>query len=388
MSTRGHERFLGIARPDIDEDTLEEVRATLASGWLTRGPQVQRFETLLAEYVETPFLRCLDSCTAGLSLALLLSDIGPGDEVLVPANTFASCANVVEHRGASTVFVDCDPRTGLIDLAHAEYLAGPHTRALLAVHLGGHPVDLDALARLGARLELTIIEDAAHAIGTRWRGQPIGSFGNLTSFSFHATKNMTTIEGGALVVGSAAQAERVERLSLHGLSASAWNRHGTGGPARYDVSEPGFKCAMNDVAAAIGMHQLERLDGWIERREALARAYDAALCDLPLEFAAPVPEHARHARHLYAVRIREDAAVSRDDVMVALSARSIGTSAHFQGLHLYGYYRDRYGLCPEDLPNSTDWAHRTLTLPLHPGMDFDDIEHVSTALADTLLSSS
>ena len=189
----------------------------------------------------------------------------------MPANTFASCANVVEHRGATTVFVDCDPRTGLIDLAHAEYLAGPHTRALLAVHLGGHPVDLDALALLGARLEITIIEDAAHAIGARWRGRPIGSWGNLCSFSFHATKNMTTIEGGALVVGDAAQAERVERLSLHGLSASAWNRHGTGGPARYDVSEPGFKCAMNDVAAAIGMHQLERLD-WLDRAPRGARA--------------------------------------------------------------------------------------------------------------------
>lgn len=383
MSTRGQD-YLGIARPEIDEDTLDEVRATLASGWLTRGPQVQRFEAQLSDYVGTPFLRCLHSCTAGLSLAMLMSEIGPGDEVLVPANTFVSCANVVEQRGATTRFVDCDPRTGLLDLAHAEHLAGPHTRALLAVHLGGHPVDIDALARLGLRLGITIIEDAAHAIGARWRGRPIGSWGNLCSFSFHATKNMTTIEGGALVVADAAQAERVERLSLHGLSASAWDRHGTGGPARYDVSEPGFKCAMNDVAAAIGMHQLEHLDAWIERRDALACAYDAQLSALPLEFPATVPAHARHARHLYAVRIRQDAPVSRDEVMAALNHRGIGTSAHFHGLHLYTYYRERYGLRPEDLPNATDWAARTLTLPLHPGMDDADIDHVAAALTDVL----
>ena len=384
MSTRGQQRFLGIGRPYIDEDGLEEVRATLCSGWLTRGPRVRRFETELAHYIQTPFLSCLDSCTAGLWLALLMSEIGPGDEVLVPANTFASCANVVEHRGATVVFVDCDPRTGLIDLAHAEHLAGSRTRALLAVHLGGHPIDLDALARLGARCGITIIEDAAHAIGARWRGRPIGSWGNLTSFSFHATKNMTTIEGGALVVADAEQAERVERLSLHGLSASAWDRHGTGGPARYDISEPGFKCAMNDVAAAIGLHQLKRLDGWIERRDTLSRAYDERLCDLPLELPAPVPPGARHARHLYAVRIRADAAVSRDDAMEALSARGIGTSAHFRGLHLHTYYRERCGLRPEHLPNSTDWSARTLTLPLHPGMDDADIDHVSAALTDVL----
>jgi dTDP-4-amino-4,6-dideoxygalactose transaminase len=384
VNTREHQRFLGIARPDIDEDALEEVRDTLLSGWLTRGPQVQRFEERLSSYVDAPFLRCLDSCTAGLLLALVLNDIGPGDEVLVPANTFVSCANVVEHRGASTVFVDCDPRTGLLDLAHAEHLAGPRTRALIAVHLGGHPVDLDALARLGARLGITIIEDAAHAIGARWRGRPIGSWGNLCSFSFHATKNMTTIEGGALVVGDAAQAQRVERLSLHGLSASAWNRHGTGGPARYDVSEPGFKCAMNDVAAAIGLHQLKWLDGWIDHRDALARSYDEQLCDLPLEFPAPVADAARHARHLYAVRVREDALLSRDRVMAALNARGIGTSAHFHGIHLHGYYRDRYALRPEDLPNSTAWAARTLTLPLHPGLDAADIEHVSSTLSDIL----
>lgn len=385
MSTREQQRFLGIARPDIDDEALEEVRATLLSGWLTRGPQVQRFEERLSRYVEAPFLRCLDSCTAGLSLALLLNDIGPGDEVLVPANTFASCANVVEHRGATTVLVDCDPRTGLVDLAHVEHVAGPQTRALIAVHLGGRPVDLDALAALASRLEITVIEDAAHAVGARWHGRPVGSWGNLVSFSFHATKNMTTIEGGALVVGNASDAQRVQRLSLQGLSESAWNRHETSGPASYDVTEPGFKCAMNDVAAAIGLHQLARLDAWIDRREALAQMYDALLCDLPLEFETPVAAGARHARHLYAVRIREDAPVSRNAVMHAMSARHIGTSAHFQGIHLYSYYRERYGVRPDDLPHSTDWAARTLTLPLHPGLDDADIEHVSSALSDILL---
>jgi dTDP-4-amino-4,6-dideoxygalactose transaminase len=281
------------------------------------------------------------------------------------------------------VFVDCDPRTGLLDLAHAEHLAGPRTRAIVAVHLGGRPVDLDELERIAVRCDLAVIEDAAHAIGARWRDKPIGARGDLCSFSFHATKNMTTIEGGALVVGDAAQAERVERLSVHGLSQSAWKRHRTTGPATYDVAEPGFKYAMNDVSAAIGLHQLKRLDAWIDERQALARAYDARLRDLPLDLPAAVPAHARHAHHLYAVTVRSDAPVQRDELVTALRARNVGTSVHFRGMHLHSYYRERYGLRPEDLPNATAWSRRTLTLPLHQGMDVDDIDYVASALAES-----
>ncbi len=384
MSDDESRPFLGIAQPDVGDGEIQEVLDTLHSGWLTCGPKVRLLQERLSQYLQAPHLRCLNSCTAGLSLALLLNDVGPGDEVLVPANTFASCANVIELRGATTVFVDCDPRTGLLDLDHADHLAGPRTRALIAVHLGGHPLDLDALQRLATRRGIAIIEDAAHAIGARWREQPIGSSGNLCSFSFHATKNMTTIEGGALVVRSAEQAARVERLSLHGLSASAWSRHGSDEPAGYDVVEPGFKYAMNDVAAAIGLHQLRRLDGWIDRREALARDYDEQLRELPLTLPAHVPAGARHARHLYTVLVDADSPVDRNNICAALNSRKIGSSVHFHGIHLHRYYRERYALAPEDLPNSTDWSARALTLPLHSAMDETDVAVVCSALAGVL----
>ncbi len=378
------EEFLGIARPDIGDDEIAEMIDVLRSGWLASGPKVERFQDELSSYLGAWHLRCLNSCTAGLMLALRLADIGPGDEVLVPANTFAACANVVEHSGARPVFVDCDLGTGLLDLAHAESLVGPRTRALMPVHLGGRPVDLDAVAALRDRHGLTIIEDAAHAIGAEWQGRRIGSWGNLCSFSFHATKNMTTIEGGALVVRDAHEAERVERLALHGLSRSAWSRHGTAGPAQYDVAEPGFKLAMNDISAAIGRHQLARLDGWIARREELSSAYDEALAGLPLELPAPVPARARHARHLYSVLVHADAPASRDEIAAALRAQSIGTSVHFNSIHLHRYYRERYGLRPLDLPNSTAWSARALTLPLHTWMTDEDVDDVRLALTDVL----
>lgn len=384
MIGRQRESFLGIARPELGDEEIEEVVATMRSGWLTAGPMVAAFEDALGTYLGGQRVRCLNSCTAGLMLALRLADVGPGDEVLVPANTFVGCANVVEHAGARPVLVDCDPATGLIDLAHAEALVGARTRAIMPVHLAGRPVDLDALARLAARHDLAIVEDAAHAIGARWRGRAVGSFGALCSFSFHAAKNMTTFEGGALVVRDAAEAARVERLAIHGLTRSAWDRHGRPAPDRYDVAEPGYKLAMNDPAAAVGIHQLRRLDGWIERRAQLAAHYDELLGQLPLTPLAPLPDGARHAHHLYVVLVAPDAAVTRDEAIVALGRRKIGASVHFHGVHLHTYYRERYGLRPEDLPGATAWSQRALTLPLHPGLADADLVEVGDALAAVL----
>ena len=378
------EQFLGIARPDLRDEEIAEMLDSVRSGWLTAGPKVRRFEDELSAYLGAERVRCLTSCTAGLTLALRLAGVGRDDEVLVPANTFAACANVVEHAGARPVLVDSEPDTGLLDLAHAEHLAGPRTRALMAVHLGGRPVDLDALERLASRLGITVIEDAAHAIGSEWRGRPIGSWGNLCSFSFHATKNITTFEGGALVVRDEEESLRVQRLALHGLDRSAWSRHGTGTPDRYDVPEPGFKFGMTDISAAVGLHQLRRLDGWIDRREELARHYDECLADLPVELPPAVPEGARHAWHIYSVLVREDAATSRDELVAELRARNIGSTVHFHGIHLQSYYRDRYGLRPEDLPVASDWAERSITLPLHPQMTEADVEDVAETVAATL----
>jgi dTDP-4-amino-4,6-dideoxygalactose transaminase len=376
-----------VAHPDLSDAEITEILDTLHSGWLTSGPKVQRLEAELGEYLRVPDVRCLSSCTAGLFLSLRLLDLEPGDEVLVPANTFVACANAVEHAGGRPVFVDVSPTTGLIDLDHAEALIGPRTRAIMPVHLGGRPVDLDALADLERRRGIAIIEDAAHAIGAEWRGIRVGAWGNPCSFSFHATKNMTTFEGGALVVADPRDAERVERLASHGLSRSAWSRHGSSAPARYDVVEPGFKLAMNDVAAAVGIHQLRRLDTAIAHRRRLAQLYDEALAGLPLQHLAPLEPGARHAHHLYIVLVEPDAPLSRDDLVVLLRRRQIGSSVHFHGIHLHTYYRERYALKPGMLPCATDWSRRALSLPLHTRMGEEDVAFVADALRECLTSS-
>jgi len=376
------EQMLGVSVPQIGDEEIAEVVDAIRSGWVTSGPRVSELQHRLADYLGVPFVRCLNSCTASLSLALYVSGVGLGDEVLVPALTFASCANVVVHRGAKPVFVDTDPETGLIDLADAEAKVTPATRAIMPVHLAGHPVDLDAVEALCARHGIEVVEDAAHAIGASWRGRRIGSHGDLTAFSFHATKNITTFEGGALALWDEATAERVGRLALNGITRSSWARHGDADAAGYDVPEPGYKLAMHDVAAAVGIHQLPRLDGWIDQRRDLADLYDARLAGLPLELPPRAPAHARHAHHLYIVRVARNAPVGRDGVAAALRARNIGTSVHFRALHLHSWYREHSGLAPRDLPAAADWSARALTLPLFPAMTADDVEAVGCALED------
>jgi dTDP-4-amino-4,6-dideoxygalactose transaminase len=380
-STR-RDSLLGVSAPAIGDAEIDELLDAIRSGWVTTGPKVSTLQDRLAEYLDVPFVRCLNSCTAGLTLALRVLDIGPGDEVLVPSVTFVACANVVVHLGATPVFVDCTPGAGLIDLADAALKVTPRTRAVVPVHLAGHPLDLDALATFRDRHGVAVVEDAAHAIGASWRGRRIGSHGDLTAFSFHATKNITTFEGGALAIADERVAERVDRLSIQGVTRSSWARHGDAAPGDYDVIEPGFKFAMTDVAAAVGIHQLPRLDAWIARRRELSAMYERRLAGLPLE----LPLRPRgHAHHLYIARLTDDAAADRDDVARALRDRNIGTTVHFRALHMQSYYARLSGLAPEDLPVSADWSRRALTLPLYPQMTERDVDDVGCALEDVLL---
>jgi dTDP-4-amino-4,6-dideoxygalactose transaminase len=376
--------FLDLARPELGEDEIAEVVDTLRSGWLVGGPKVSAFETALEQRLAPARVRCLSSATAGLLLGLRLAGVGPGDEVVMPTLTFAACPNAVELLGARPVFADSEPLTGLADIDAIERRLGPHTKAIMPVHLGGRPLDVDRINEVRDAYGVTVVEDAAHAIGAEWRGRPLGTHGNSTAFSFHATKTMTTIEGGALALPTLETAERVERLRLQGLDRSAWSRHGSSGPADYELYEPGFKLSMSDVSAAIGIHQLAKLDGFIERREELAQRYDELLGDLPLELEPSPPAGARHARHLYAVRVAAD--VDRDDVVTGLRDRQIGTSIHFKPIHRFRYYRERYGLRDVDFPVASDFADRTLSLPLHPAMTEDDLRDVASALAALLMS--
>ena len=336
--------FLIFGSPMIGDEEIAEVVDSLRSGWVGTGPKVQRFEGMIRDYVGAGECRCVSSCTAALILALRVLGIGQGDEVLVPAMTFVASANAVEHAGATPVLVDAVPGTGLIDLDAAEAAITSRTRAIIPVHHAGRPVEMDRLNALRDRHGLLVVEDAAHAIGAEWRGRRVGAFGNVAAFSFYVTKNISTIEGGALVTEDVEVAARVERLALHGLSVGAWQRFSDVGFRHYEVVEPGYKYNMTDVQAAIGLHQLPRLDGWIDRRAELWDRYDELLAGLPIRTPSPPEPGTRHARHLYQVLVEADAPLTRDQLLDGLTARRIGTGVHYRGVHLHPFYRDTYGL--------------------------------------------
>jgi dTDP-4-amino-4,6-dideoxygalactose transaminase len=376
--------FLIFGSPTIGDAEIAEVADSMRSGWVGTGPKVQRFERLLADYVGAPQVRCLSSCTAALILALEALGIGLGDEVLVPAMTFVASANAVEHAGATPVLVDSVPGTGLIDFDAADAAITPRTRAIMPVHLAGRPVDMTHLDAFRDRHGLVVIEDAAHAIGTEFKGRRIGAFGNVTAFSFYVTKNITTIEGGAIATDSEELAEEIERLALHGLSLGAWQRFSDAGFKHYEVIRPGYKYNMTDVQASLGLRQLPHLDEWIARRAELWDRYDTELAGLPLTTPPPPESDTRHARHLYQVLIEPDAPLARDELLDALNERKIGTGVHYRGVHLHPYYRDRYRLVPEDFPVASAISDHTLSLPLGPQVSDADQDDVVQALRELL----
>lgn len=378
------DEFLVFGRPVIEEAEIAEVIDSLRSRWIGTGPKVQRFERMLEEYLGVPHIRCVSSCTAALLLGMDVLGVGPGDEVILPAMTFVASANAVEHTGATPVFVDSEPGTGSIDLDAVEAAITPRTKALMPVHFAGRPVDMDEVNRLRDKHGLLVIEDAAHAIGAKWRGRPIGSHGNLTAYSFYVTKNITTGEGGALATTDVDLAGKVERLALHGLSLGAWQRFSDAGFKHYEVEQPGFKYNMTDIQAALGIHQLPRLDEWIARRAELWMRYDELLHDLPLSTPLAADDSMRHARHLYQVLVDSEAGVTRDELLEGLTARRIGTGVHYRGVHLHPYYRDRYELEPESLPVASDISERTLSLPLNTDMTEADQLDVVEALRDAI----
>jgi dTDP-4-amino-4,6-dideoxygalactose transaminase len=376
--------FLVFGSPLIGEAEIAEVVDSLRSGWIGTGPKVHRFEQMLSEYLGVPHCRCLSSCTAALILSLRVLGIGPGDEVLVPAMTFVASANAVEHAGATPVLIDSEPSTGLIDLQAAEAAITPRTKAIMPVHLAGRPVPMDRLSALRDRHRLRVVEDAAHAIGAEWRDRRIGAFGNLAAFSFYVTKNVTTIEGGALATEDPNVAAEVERLGLHGLSLGAWQRFSDVGFKHYEVVEPGFKYNMTDVQASLGLHQLPLLDGWIERRAELWTRYDELLAPLPVNTPPPPEPDTKHARHLYQVLLRPDAPLSRDRLLHELTVRNIGTGVHYRGVHLHPFYRDKYGLTRDQFPVATAISDQTVSLPLSPRVTEADQDDVVATLSDLL----
>jgi perosamine synthetase len=379
-------------RPDIGEDEIAAVARVLRSGWLTTGVECQCFEAELAAFVGARHALAVNSCTAALHLALDAIGLRRGDRVLVPTMTFAATAEVVTYFDATPVLIDCDPVTLNLDVAAAErYLArggdGP-VRAILLVHYGGQMGDVDAVAALARRYRLHVIEDAAHALPAAARGgdgiwRSVGVTAEQTCFSFYANKTITTGEGGMLVSDDATLIERARSMSLHGLSAGAWQRYRASGEWSYDIEHPGFKYNLTDIAAAIGRVQLRKAEGLCQRRARLAQRYTELLRDVDeLELPVELPDR-RSAWHLYPIRLNLPLlSCDRDQFLLALAAAHVGASVHWKPLHLHPYYRQRFGLRPGDLPVATREWQRLISLPLFPSLSEAEQATVVAAVRD------
>lgn len=375
--------FLSFSPPMLGDLERDEVLDTLRSDWITTGPKTKAFETKLRDWLGAPGVVALSSCTAGLHVGLVTLGVGPGDEVIVPAMTFAATANVVEHVGARPVIVDVRPDTLNLDPAAVARAITPRTKAIIPVHYAGHPVDMDALTALAQAHGLLLLEDAAHALSASYKGVKVGTRANLTAFSFYANKNLTTIEGGALT-GPPELLERARIIGHHGMSRDAWQRFDQGGSWYYEVILPGFKYNMTDVQAAIGLHQLDRLTGFQRRRREVVERYRSGLANvagvrLPIE----LPE-VESAWHLYVLQLDlERLTITRNQFIEELKARKIGTSVHYLPLHFHPYYRDKYSYRPEDCPVAAAAFDRIVTIPLHPGLTDGDVQDVIDAVRDT-----
>ena len=371
-------------RPSITEEDVAAVAECLRSGWLTSGPNVAAFERELAAYLGVPFVNAVNSCTAAMHLALVAWRLRPGDEVITTPYTFSSTVAVILHAGATPVLADVREGDANIDPAEVERRLSPRTRAVLPVHFAGEPCDMEPILDLARARGLKVLEDAAHALGARYRGRMVGTLGDATAFSFYATKNITTAEGGALATADEELSERVRVLTLHGMTKDAWNRYDAGGSWRYDVVEFGFKDNLPDLAAALGRSQLRRADALRAARERAARRYLENLRDEEyLELPSFDPRNT-HAWHLFVVRVREGAPVGRDEVIRALAERGIGTSVHFIPVHFHTAFR-RLGLWREgDFPVAERIFRGAISLPLYPDLSDAEVDEVCEALRRAL----
>lgn len=372
------EEFLPFSRPTISQAAIDDVVACLKSGWITTGPRVAEFTDALKNYFQAPHALPLMSATAGLHLTLLAMNLEPGDEVITTPLTFAATLNTIVLAGAKPVLIDIDPNTLNMDLNLLEQAITPRTRVIMPVHFAGLPVDMDVVYDIANRHNLRVIEDAAHAIGTEYKGKRIGSFGDTQVFSFHPNKNMTTGEGGCVVTKDQALAEQVARLRFHGIDRQAWNRYGKTGSQDYEIVLPGYKYNMMDIQAAIGVHQLRELAGFIERRTELAERYLEALSDWKQWTLPKKPEFDHlHSWHIFTPLINEEAAgMDRDQFMQSMKERNVGTGLHFRAVHLYPYYRQVFGFSPGDFPHAENVCERIVSLPLFPTMTDADHDKV------------
>jgi len=373
--------FLPPFRHSIGEEEINEVVDTLKSDWVTTGPKTFNFEDIFSKKVDSKYAIAVSSCTAALHLAIVALGIGEGDEVITTPFTFAATAEVVENEKAKPVFVDVEKDTYNIDPARIEEKITDKTRAIIVVHYAGHACEMDRIMDIAKKNDLYVIEDAAHAIGSKYNNKSIGSIGDVTCFSFYATKNITTAEGGMITTDNEELADKMRILSLHGISKDAWKRYSSEGSWYYEILYSGYKYNMSDLQASIGIHQIGKLDQMQKRREEIADKYNKSFAEIPQLTTPTVKNYATNAWHLYPVQVNDDLlSINRNDFIEALKAENIGTSVHFIPLHLHPYYKEKYGFKGSSFPNAEFLYNHEISLPIYPKMADEDVDDVISAV--------
>ena len=369
--------YLVFGSPSIGEEEIQEIAETIHSGWVGTGPRVKRFEELFRKYKNCRHTIAVSSGTAALHLSLLSLGIKPGDEVITTPLTFAATANSIVHAGGRPVFADVQLETMNIDPQEVEKKVSDKTRAILPVHFAGRPCEMDQLMAFARRHQLRVVEDAAHAIESTYKGRPIGTIGDLGCFSFYVTKNITTVEGGMVVTDQEELASQIKRLALHGLTQDAWQRFADEGFKHYEVVCAGFKYNMTDIQASIGIHQLEKIETKAQRRREIWEIYNQSFGELPLILPFPTPPDQRHAYHLYTPLLDLDRVrCTRDEFLQALHRENIGAGIHYIALPLHPFYQKTYGYHSGDFPNAEFISNRTFSLPLSAKLTDQDVEDV------------
>jgi len=376
-----NERFLPYNQPLIDDNTIKEIVHTLNSGWFTMGPKTIEFEKLIAEYIGSKYAITVNSCTAALHLSLIALGIGKGDEVITTPYTFASTGNVIVHAGAKPVFVDIKRDTYNIDPEKIRGAITENTKAIIPVHFAGQPCDMNEIMQIAEENHLWVIEDAAHAIGSEYNGQKIGTFGNTTCFSFYATKNITTGEGGAITTDDEKLADKLRILRLHGISRDAWERYFEKGSWYYQIEECGWKYNMTDIQSAMGIHQIKRVDEFTNIRNKYAKIYTDELNKIDGIIVPCEKSNSKHAYHLYPILLED---YSRDDFINKMKEKNIGCSVHFIPLHLHPFYQNKFKFKKGDFLNA-EWVYeREVSLPLYPKMKKEDIQNVIESIKEII----
>lgn len=381
--------FLAFGSPSIEQAEIDEVVGTMRSGWLGTGPKAAQFEREFCRYKgNAGYPVAVNSCTAALHVSMVAAGFKPGDEVITSALTFCATVNSIIHAGLTPVLADVDPITMNIDPDDVAARVTSRTRAIIPVHFAGRACDLDRLSLLASEKNLKIIEDCAHAVETTYHGRPAGTFGDFGCFSFYVTKNVVTGEGGMILARRREDADRCKVISLHGMSKDAWTRFSDEGYKHYQVVECGFKYNMMDLQAAIGIHQLERVDRCWKRREEVWHTYNDAFVDLPISLPSPVEPDTRHAYHLYTILIDQArTGISRDQFLVAMTKRNIGVGVHYLSLPEHPFYRETYGWNVAQYPQAMRIGRQTVSLPLSPKLTREDVDDVIAAVTEIVTAS-